>query len=319
MKCPGVSDCVATVRHDNVFAIAAGLRWSAAVPPLHKGDAVTKLLVGAIAGGMLACAAILGDGIASADTALIVPGTAPSPYGPLRSLYHFNPAMQPQIGANYYNPTATRHVVSYPGSFWPVTGLNSPTVGSSVSAGTNNLDAAIRSTDGPIFVAGLSQGTLVLDREQARLANDPTAPPPGQLTFIKAGDPNNLLWRAFRPGTHVPIIDYTVPVPVESQYDTINIVGQYDIFSDPPNRPGATYSLTSMRLPRADTTATAPPHSRTQLALRLGTLRRQRTVWVRRPRPTSSGPISYLWCGRWWTWRACPRRRREQLMPHCGP
>lgn len=319
MKCPGVSDCVATVRHDNVFAIAAGLRWSAAVPPLHKGDAVTKLLVGAIAGGMLACAAILGDGIASADTALIVPGTAPSPYGPLRSLYHFNPAMQPQIGANYYNPTATRHVVSYPGSFWPVTGLNSPTVGSSVSAGTNNLDAAIRSTDGPIFVAGLSQGTLVLDREQARLANDPTAPPPGQLTFIKAGDPNNLLWRAFRPGTHVPIIDYTVPAPVESQYDTINIVGQYDIFSDPPNRPGATYSLTSMRLPRADTTATAPPHSRTQLALRLGTLRRQRTVWVRRPRPTSSGPISYLWCGRWWTWRACPRRRREQLMPHCGP
>lgn len=207
MKCPGVSDCVATVRHDNVFAIAAGLRWSAAVPPLHKGDAVTKLLVGAIAGGMLAYAAILGDGIASADTALIVPGTAPSPYGPLRSLYHFNPAMQPQIGANYYTPTATRHVVSYPGSFWPVTGLNSPTVGSSVSAGTNNLDAAIRSTDGPIFVAGLSQGTLVLDREQARLANDPTAPPPGQLTFIKAGDPNNLLWRAFRPGTHVPIID----------------------------------------------------------------------------------------------------------------
>lgn len=118
----GVSDCVATVRHDNVFAIAAGLRWSAAVPPLHKGDAVTKLLVGAIAGGMLAYAAILGDGIASADTALIVPGTAPSPYGPLRSLYHFNPAMQPQIGANYYTPTATRHVVSYPGSFWPVTG-----------------------------------------------------------------------------------------------------------------------------------------------------------------------------------------------------
>ncbi len=78
----------------------------------------------------------------------------------------------------------------------------------------------------------------MLDREQARLANDPTAPPPGQLTFIKAGDPNNLLWRAFRPGTHVPIIDYTVPAPAESQYDTINIVGQYDIFSDPPNRPG---------------------------------------------------------------------------------
>jgi hypothetical protein len=56
--------------------------------------------------------------------------------------------------------------------------------------------------------------------------------------FIKAGDPDRLLARAFRPGTHVPLIDYTVPAPVESQYDTTEIVGQYDIFSDPPDRPG---------------------------------------------------------------------------------
>ena len=107
-----------------------------------------------------------------------------------------------------------------------------------MNTGTNDLDAAIRSTNGPISVAGLSQGTLALDREQARLAHDPTAPPPDQLTFIKAGDPNNLLFKAFGPGTHVPIIDYTVPAPVDSQYHTINIVGQYDPFSDPPNHAG---------------------------------------------------------------------------------
>jgi 3'-(hydroxy)phthioceranyl-2'-palmitoyl(stearoyl)-2-O-sulfo-trehalose (hydroxy)phthioceranyltransferase len=187
---------------------------------------------------MVTWATAFGDGVATADTALIVPGTAPSPYGPLRATYHFNPAMEPQIGANYYEPDATRRIINYPGSFWPVTGLNSPTVNSSVNTGTRNLDAAIRSTDGPIDVAGLSQGTLALDREQARLANDPTAPPPGQLTFIKAGDPNNLLTKAFKPGTHVPIIDYTVPGQLESQYNTINVVGQYDIFSDPMNHPG---------------------------------------------------------------------------------
>jgi hypothetical protein len=199
---------------------------------------MNKLLVGALAAGMLTSTAVFGDGVAAADTALIVPGTEPSPYGPLRSLYHFNPAMQPEIGANYYSPDATRRVISYPGSFWPVTGLNSPTVGSSVATGANNLDTAIRGTNGPIYAAGLSQGTLALDREQARLANNPTAPPPDQLTFIKAGDPNNLLSRAFKPGTHVPIIDYTVPAPVESQYNTINVVGQYDMFSDPPNHVG---------------------------------------------------------------------------------
>lgn len=196
------------------------------------------LLAGSAAAGMLAVSMTFGDGVASADTALIVPGTAPSPYGPLRALYHFNPATAPQIDANYYSPDATRRVISYPASFWPVTGLNSPTVDSSVNTGTNNLDAAIRGTGGPISVAGLSQGTLTLDREQARLARDPGAPPPDQLTFIKAGDPNNLLAKAFGPGAHVPIIDYTVPQPVESQYRTVNIVGQYDPFSDPPNHPG---------------------------------------------------------------------------------
>lgn len=199
---------------------------------------MTKWFAHAVAAGMLTGAAVFGGGAATADTALIVPGTAPSPYGPLRSLYHFKPSMQPEIDANYYSPDAVRRVVPYPGSFWPVTGLNSPTVNSSVNTGTSNLDAAIRSTTGPISVAGLSQGTLALDREQARLALDPSAPPSDQLTFIKAGDPNNLLSKAFGPGTHVPIIDYTVPPPVESQYRTINIVGQYDPFSDPPNHPG---------------------------------------------------------------------------------
>jgi 3'-(hydroxy)phthioceranyl-2'-palmitoyl(stearoyl)-2-O-sulfo-trehalose (hydroxy)phthioceranyltransferase len=210
------------------------------LPPtgLPLGKYVNRLLAGAVAVGMLTVATTFGDGVASADTALIVPGTEPSPYGPLRSLYHFNPAMQPQIDANYYSRDATRHVISYPGSFWPVTGVNSPTVNSSVNTGTTNLDTAIRGTNGPISVAGLSQGTLALDREQARLAHDPGAPPPDQLTFIKAGDPNNLLSKAFGPGTHVPIIDYTVPATVESQYRTVNIVGQYDPFSDPPNHPG---------------------------------------------------------------------------------
>ncbi|HYB36707.1 MAG TPA: PE-PPE domain-containing protein [Mycobacterium sp.] len=200
---------------------------------------MNKLLVGAVAAGMLTSATVLGSGVAAGDTALIVPGTEPSPYPPLRAFYHFTSAMQPAIGEKYYNSAgATREVVPYPGSLWPVTGLNSPTVGESVAEGTNNLDAAIRNTDGPIAVTGLSQGTLALDGEQARLVNDPNAPPSSQVTFIKAGDPNRLLARMFKPGTHVPVIDYTIPAPVESQYNTIDLVGQYDMFSDPPDRPG---------------------------------------------------------------------------------
>jgi hypothetical protein len=154
-------------------------------------------------------------------------------------MYRFNPAEQPEIGANYYDSAgATRKVIPYPGSLWPLTGMDSPTLGESVDIGTNNLDSAIRATDGPIAVTGLSQGVLALNAEQARLATDPNAPPPDQLVFIKAGDPGRLLARAFKPGTYVPFANYTVPAPVESQYDTKEIVAQYDIFSDPPDRPG---------------------------------------------------------------------------------
>jgi 3'-(hydroxy)phthioceranyl-2'-palmitoyl(stearoyl)-2-O-sulfo-trehalose (hydroxy)phthioceranyltransferase len=198
-----------------------------------------KLFVGAVA-GMLSSATILGGGVAAGDeTAFIVPGSAPSPYGPLRALYHFNTADQPAIGEKYYNSAgASRVIVPYPGSVWPVTGLDSPTVGESVAIGTNNLDSAVRSTSGPIVVTGLSQGTLVLDELQARLANDPNAPPPEQITFIKAGDPARLLAKIFEPGTPIPLIDWALPASAESQYNTIDIVGQYDPYSDPLERPG---------------------------------------------------------------------------------
>jgi len=201
--------------------------------------AVNKLLAGAVAVGMLSTAGVCGTGVAAGETALIVPGTAPSPYKPLKAIYRFNPATQSQIGDKYYDSAgAARQVIPYPGSLWPLTGMDSPTLGESVDIGTNNLDSAIRGTDGPIAVTGLSQGVLALNAEQARLATDPNAPPPDQLVFIKAGDPDRVLARAFKPGTHIPLFNYTVPAPVESQYDTKEIVAEYDIFSDPPDRPG---------------------------------------------------------------------------------
>ena len=200
-----------------------------------------QTLAGAVAAGMLTWATAFGDGLAGVawadDTALIVPGTAPSPYGPLRSLYHFKPETQPEIGRITF---PRRYPPDRPlsGQLLACHGDEFADARSSVNTGTNNLDAAIRSTNGPIYAAGLSQGTLALDQEQERLAHDPTAPPPDRLTFVKAGDPNNLLSHVFRPGTKVPIIGYTVTPPLDSQYDTVNVVGQYDIFSHPPDRMG---------------------------------------------------------------------------------
>jgi hypothetical protein len=126
-----------------------------------------------------------------------------------------------------------------PAVLWPGSGVDTPSVGESVVTGTNNLDAAIRSTSGPTVVVGLSEGALVLDAEQARLAHDPTAPPPDQLSFTVFSDPSRAhsFLAILPPGTYIPVIDYTVPHPVESQYDTTVVVAEYDGIADFPDRP----------------------------------------------------------------------------------
>jgi 3'-(hydroxy)phthioceranyl-2'-palmitoyl(stearoyl)-2-O-sulfo-trehalose (hydroxy)phthioceranyltransferase len=211
---------------------------TAACVGLFLGGAVNKLLAGAVAVGLLGAAGALGTGVAAAeDPALVVSGTSPPVPWIAKRLYHFDPSTKTEIGAKYYDSAdAAKQVIPYPGTVWPLTGLDSQKVGESVYEGTNNLDAAIRNTKGPMTVVGLSQGSEVMDEEQVRLAHDPTAPPPDQITFVKVSSPQHLLQRLFPSGTNLPIVDYTVPPQVDSQYNTVEVIAEYDIYGDPPDR-----------------------------------------------------------------------------------
>ena len=92
------------------------------------------------------------------------------------------------------------------------------------------------------MVAGLSEGSMVIDHEQARLLNDPDAPPADQVTFIIFGNPERGVLALLPNGTYVPLVGYTTSTPVESQYDTIIVIGEYDGFADPPDRPWNLFS-----------------------------------------------------------------------------
>ena len=204
---------------------------------------MNKLLVGAVVAALVSSAVVLGDGVAAADDVLVVPGTAP-PQGPAKKFYHFQPQWVPHIAGQYYNnpgvtnnpgsPGVTPKIITYPEAN-PTSSTGSVSVGKSVATGANNLDGAIRANNGPMTVVGLSQGAEVITEEQLRLQHDPTAPPPDQITFIKVSDPAIVLRRLFKPGTHLPYFNYTVPPPVESQYNTVNVVAQYDFVGDPPD------------------------------------------------------------------------------------
>jgi len=125
---------------------------------------------------------------------------------------------------------------------FPGLGIDGPSVGESVDEGEGNLDRAIRE-GGPGTAIGLSEGALVLNAVQARLAGDPAAPPSDQLSFATYGDPvarhafgESFLTMNFPVGSVVPSLDYRIPEPVESQYDTHMFVSAYDSIADWPDR-----------------------------------------------------------------------------------
>ena len=125
----------------------------------------------------------------------------------------------------------------------PGLGLDGPSIGESVDEGENNLDAAIRA-GGHGTAMGLSEGALVLNAVKARLAHDPTAPAPSELSFATFGDPiakhpfgESFLTQNFPVGSVVPFMDYRIPAPVESQYHTDQFISAYDSIADWPDRP----------------------------------------------------------------------------------
>lgn len=132
---------------------------------------------------------------------------------------------------------------------FPGLGIDGPSIGESVDVGENNLEGAIRN-GGQGTVIGLSEGAMVLNAVQARLANDPNAPPRDQLSFATYGDPvarhafgESFLTQMFPVGSVVPALDYRIPPPVDSQYDTYEFVSAYDSIADWPDRPDNWMSL----------------------------------------------------------------------------
>ncbi|MCF6387962.1 PE-PPE domain-containing protein [Mycobacterium sp. MBM] len=126
--------------------------------------------------------------------------------------------------------------VAYPADIWPLRG--DLTLDQSVSVGVANLGAALSAASGPVVVVGISQGAVVVNYEKSALLAQ--ADPTQNIMFVTIGDPTNsdggLL--AKLPHVHIPILDATIPkAPVETPYDTIEIVHEYDGYADFPDNP----------------------------------------------------------------------------------
>lgn len=170
-----------------------------------------RVIAGAFAVWLVGWAGGFGTAIAASEPAYPwAPGPppSPSPVGDASTASRLRPRganaghswyeYTNQAGSQYF-PNAKHDLIDYPAgaafSWWPTMLLppgshqDNMTVGVAVKDGTNSLDNAIHHGTDPAAAVGLSQGSLVLDQEQARLANDPTAPAPDKLQFTTFGDP----------------------------------------------------------------------------------------------------------------------------------
>ncbi|WP_085244378.1 PE-PPE domain-containing protein [Mycobacterium paraense] len=147
------------------------------------------------------------------------------------------------IGQNWF-PGTTPQVVNYPASIGIISGsLAAPGVNDAIAMGQRALNDQIMNafTNGnglPVRIAALSEGTLVVNRELAALAADPTAPPHSALQFAMFNGPESGLFHVYLPnGFTVPFVDYTAQGVPNTQYDVSVVFGQYDFFGNPPDRP----------------------------------------------------------------------------------
>jgi diacyltrehalose acyltransferase len=86
-------------------------------------------------------------------------------------------------------------------------------------------------------IIGESMGSMVAWRVAAELANGSDRPDPADVRVDLIAPPEAGVAQYFTVGTYIPILNYRVTRIAESPYDTTIVIGEYDGWSDPPDRP----------------------------------------------------------------------------------
>ncbi len=106
-----------------------------------------------------------------------------------------------------------------------------------IADGVRAAKSAVEQTDGKVVVIGESMGSMVAWRVAAELANGDDPPDPDDIRFVVIAPPEAGIAEYFPAGTFIPILNYRVTRIAESPYPTTIVIGEYDGWADPPDRP----------------------------------------------------------------------------------
>ncbi len=160
------------------------------------------------------------------EQAVLIPGA--TVFKRINPLYPIVATTYPNIGVHLHNDQNPQ-VVKY--------SQNALASDKAILDGVDQATAAVRQIDGKVVIIGESMGSMVAWRVAAELANGPSAPLPEDVRVVLIAPPEAGVARYFKEGTYIPVLNYRVSRIAESPYDTTIVIGEYDGWADPPDRP----------------------------------------------------------------------------------
>jgi diacyltrehalose acyltransferase len=189
-------------------------KWHKRLVPLI---AATSLVLGT---GAIATA------VSAAEEAVLIPGA--TVFKAINPLYPIVATTYPSIGIHFHDDDDPQ-VVAY--------SQNALASDRAILDGVERSDIAVRETDGKVVVIGESMGSMVAARLAAKLANSPDAPSTDEVRFVLIAPPEAGVAEYFKEGTFIPVLNYRISRVAESPYPTTIVIGEYDGWADPPDRP----------------------------------------------------------------------------------
>ncbi len=174
---------------------------------------------------------VLGTGtivtaVSAAEEAVLIPGA--TVFKRINPLYPSVATSYPVIGIHFHNDDDPQ-VVDY--------SQNALASDKALLDGVEQAAAAVQNIGGPVVVIGESMGSMVAWRVAAELAANSPDPSNDDIKIVLIAPPEAGIAEYFKEGTYIPILNYRIKRIAGSPYDTTIVIGEYDGWADPPDRP----------------------------------------------------------------------------------
>ncbi len=167
-----------------------------------------------------------------AEEAVLIPGA--TVFKEINPLYPLVALTYPVIGINFHDDPHPQ-LVEY--------SQNALDADRALREGVARAQRVVDKIDGPVVVIGESMGSVVASRLARKLADSAEPPSKDDIRFVLIAPPEAGVAKWFTVGTFIPLLNYRVSRVPESPYHTTIVIGEYDFWADPPDRPWNLISL----------------------------------------------------------------------------